>query len=275
MRPEDLAAGDSRSLGLDCRELEIACVRSSGDPHFAEAFDRLWAEFGSQYEMERREVLEQRLAWHPAAEIGGCWMRYEIFLVRRKGTFVAARDHTAVVTAGTGAPRAVVHLSHVLIDPQWRRTGLGGWLRAWPIQTARACLHAAGFPPDSPITLAAEMEHPAPGQSAPLIRLKAYERAGFKKVDPSRVNYFQPDFRPVDQIDASGGPRPLPFGLVLRRLGREHEESIRGAEIRDIVQCLYRMYATGFRERDMTVLWASLGDYPGDETEIALVAPTR
>ncbi len=271
----DLAPGDGKALELDCRELEVARILSVNDPRFAPAYDRLWTEFGPQHEMESPTVIARRLAWHPAVAIDNCWLRYELFLVRRQGQFVAVRDHTAVVTCERGAPRAVVHLSHVLIDVAWRRTGLAGWLRAWPLQTARACLAAAGFPPASPVTLVAEMEHPDPQFPNRMIRLTAYEKAGFKKVEPSVVKYFQPDFRPPEEIDASGGPRPLPFSLIVRRVGREQEAILRGAEVRELVECLYRMYGAGFREPDMAVVWQSLRDYPGDLAEVPLIAPTR
>ena len=274
--PDDLALGDSKSLELDRDGLDVSRVGSSHDPLFAMAYGQLWNEFGSLQEMESREVIERRLAWHPAEKHGDCWLRYDLVLVRRQDRFVAVRDHTAVVTNSRGTPQAVVHLSHVLVEAAWRRTGLAGWLRAWPVQTARACLVAAGFSKDSPITLVAEMEHPDPQAPNRLIRLAAYEKAGFKKVDPAAVNYFQPDFRPPAHIDASSGPKPLPFGLILRRVGREKEQQvILGAELRQIVECLYRMYGAGFREQDMAVVWRTLRDYPGNDTEIDLVAPTR
>jgi hypothetical protein len=273
--PADLAPGDSKALALDCRELDVVRVHSIDDPLFDVAYERLWNEFGPLHEMEAREILARRLAWRPAATIGNCWLRYELILVRRQGQFVAVRDHTAVTTCGRGAPHAVVHLSHALVEAAWRRTGLAGWLRAWPIQTARACLAAAGFPTTAPITLVAEMEHPDPQLPNRLVRLAAYEKAGFKKVDPALVKYFQPDFRPPHEIDSSGGPRPLPFGLVLRRVGRDEEQLICGAEVREIVECLYRMYGTGFREQDMAAVWQNLRDLPEDEADIPLMAPTR
>jgi len=273
--PADLAPGDAKSLELDRRDLDVTRVGSIRDPLLAPAYERLWNEFGHLQSMESREVIERRLAWHPATKIGDFWLRYELVLVRRLGRFVAVRDHTAVVRPKSGTPQAVVHLSHVLIDEQSRRTGLAGWLRAWPVQTARACLLAAGFPSASPVTLVAEMAHPDPQRPNSLTPLAAYEKAGFKKVAPDAASYFQPDFRPPGQIDASGGPRPLPFGLILRRVGREVEPFIRGAELREIVESLYRMYGAGFREQDMAVVWRSLRDYPGDNAEIPLVAPTR
>jgi len=273
--PADLAPGDGKALELDCRDLDVVRIRSVHEPLFVMAYERLWNEFGPRNEMEAREILTRRLAWHPAAALGNCWLRYELILVRRQGQFVAVRDHTAVTTRGCGAPHAVVHLSHVLVEGAWRRTGLAGWLRAWPLQTARACLAAAGFPAASPITLVAEMEHPDRQFPNRLVRLAAYEKAGFKKVDPEVVKYFQPDFRPPHQIDASGGPRPLPFGLVLRRVGREEEQIIHGAEVREIVECLYRMYGTGSREQDMAAVWQNLRDYPDDQANISLVAPRQ
>ena len=272
---EDLAPGDSKSLDLDRRGLAVVRILSSRDPLFAIAYERLWNEFGAQHEMEPREVIEQRLAWNPAAAIDPCWLRYEMILVRNHEQFVAVRDQTAVVTREKGVPRAVVHLSHVFVDPAWRRTGLGGWLRAWPVQTARACLCEAGFPADSPIALVAEMEHAAAEIPSRLIRLKAYEKAGFSKADPAAVKYFQPDFRPPVEIDASGGPRPLPFGLVIRRVGREQERILSGTEVRTVVSCLYRMYETGFRERDMAAVWRTLAEYPADDAVIRLVPPTQ
>jgi hypothetical protein len=119
------------------------------------------------------------------------------------------------------------------------------------------------------------MEHPDPQFPNRLVRLAAYEKAGFKNVDPAVVKYSQPDFRPPHQIDASGGPRPLPFRLVLRRVGREEEQTIRGSEVREIVECLYRMYGTGFREQDMAAVRQNLQDHPGDQENIPLVAPTQ
>ena len=273
--PADLAPGDGKALGLDWRDFDVVRVRSIHEPLFDMAYERLLNEFGPKHEMEGREIVARRLAWHPAAAIDSCWMRYELILVRRQGQFAAVRDHTAVTTCGRGAPHTVVHLSHVLVEAAWRRTGLAGWLRAWPIQTARACLAAAGFPAASPITLVAEMEHADPDFPNRLVRLTAYEKAGFKQVDPDVVKYSQPDFRPPHQIDASGGPRPLPFGLVLRRVGREEEQIIPGAEVREIVECLYQIYGTGFREQDMAAVWQNVREYPDDQVKIPLLAPTR
>jgi hypothetical protein len=273
--PADLAPGDTRSMELPARDLNVVRIHSSDHPLFAAAYAGLWTEFGPLDEMEPRVVIEQRLAWYPAAAVNGCWLRYEMVLVQQRGQPVAVRDHTVVATERYGTPEAVVHLSHALIEPTSRRTGLAGWLRAWPLQTARATLVTAGLPVTAPITLVAEMEHPDPQAANRMSRLKAYEKAGFRKIDPSVVHYFQPDFRPPGIIDASGGPRPLPFNLIIRRVGRESEEFIRGAEVRRIVECLYTIYGTSFRDREMAALRRSLEAYPAVDREIALVAPSQ
>src|SRR5262245_6438953 len=273
--PADLAPGDTRSMELTEGELDVARIHSSDHPLFAAAYAGLWTEFGSLDEMEPRVVIEQRLAWYPAEALDGCWLRYEIVFVQQRGQRVAVRDHTVVATQRYGIPEAVVHLSHVLVEPTSRRTGLAGWLRAWPLQTARATLVTAGLPVTAPITLVAEMGHPDPQAANRLIRPKAYERAGLQKIDPSVVHYFQPDFRPPEIIDASGGPRPLPFSLIIRRVGRESERFIRGAEVRNIVECLYTIYGTSFRDQEMTALRRSLEAYPAVDREIALVAPSQ
>ncbi|MDX2079319.1 MAG: hypothetical protein SFU53_00900 [Terrimicrobiaceae bacterium] len=274
MIPSDLAPGDLRSLDLDrdWSDVELHRVGSTSDPLFDMAFGALWSEFGAIGELEEAPVLARRMLWDPAERIDGTAMRYRMMLVTSGGQFAAVRDHTAIVV--DGEPGAVVHLSHNLVAPDWRRSGLAGWMRALPITTARHVLEAQGRPKDSPITLVGEMEHPDPEKPESLVRLRAYEKAGYKKVDPSRVGYLQPDFRASREIDLTGGPRPIPLSLIVRRVGREGEPSIPGSEVRQIVGALYRMYATGFRKQDMTVVHDSLLNYPDDHEDVALLPPT-
>jgi hypothetical protein len=246
----DLAPGDSKSAALDLALFEIACIRSTSDPLFEPAYARLWEEFGAKDEMERRETLDLRFRLAPR-------LLYEMVLIRRNGEFVAVRDHSAILTRD-GA-HAVVHLSHNLVAPASRRTGLAGWLRALPIATA----------------LVAEMEYPQPGDPARLVRLQAYERAGFLKLDPALVGYHQPDFRASEVIDATGGARPLPFQLVIRRVGREHERVISGDEARTLVQAIYDIYRPQFRPADLAHPLLTLDTYPIDHTLIPLLPPTQ
>jgi len=270
MIPADLAPGDAKSLERDWSAITLHRIESTEDPSFEIAFGALWAEFGASDEIEQPSVLSRRMQWDGHSLVHGCALRYRMMLLTAGNQFAAVRDHTAIVQEGK--PGAVVHLSHNLVTPEWRRSGLAGWLRALPIQTARSCLAAQNRPAGSPIILVGEMEHPEPDDAASLVRLKAYEKAGYLKVDPHRVNYLQPDFRPVEKID-SEGLKPLPMALLVRRVGHEKEAQISGAEVREIAGALYRMYAMGFRERDMAPLFSSMENYPADNESIPLLPP--
>jgi GNAT superfamily N-acetyltransferase len=272
MKPGDLASGDRKCLEADWSGFSLVRVTSPEDPVFDMAFGALWAEFGASGEVEQADVLARRMAWDPREPQDGCALLYEMLLVEKDGELVGVRDHTAIVCEGTSS--SVVHMSHNFVVPAWRRSGIAGWLRALPVETARRCLGARGARRDSPITLVGEMEHAEPGNESRMVRLIAYEKAGYKKIDPRRVPYRQPDFRPPDVIDETGGVRPLPFSLLVRRVGREFEETISGSEVRHLVECLYRMYAVGFRERDMTPLFEELALYPGVDERIPLLPPT-
>jgi hypothetical protein len=262
----DLAPGDEKSATLDLARFDLARIRRFDDPLFEEAYGRLWHEFGPRDEMEQREVLRRRF------HLGNRFF-YEMALVRAAGEFVAVRDHTAAMTRD-GA-RVVVHLSHNLVSPAARRTGLAGWMRALPIAAARQCLAANAAPAGAHITLLAEMEYPLSNDPARMVRLQAYERAGFRKIDPQMVKYFQPDFRAPSVIDAAGGARPLPFQLLVRRVSREYEQRLSGAEVRQLVETLYDIYRPQFRETDLAHPSLSLDCYPADHTVIPLVPPTQ
>jgi hypothetical protein len=247
---------------VDLSGFQFDRIRAIDDPLFEFAYEHLWAEFGAKNEMERREMLAIRFALAPR-------MLYEMILVRRAGEFVAVRDHTAI--AARNGTQAVVHLSHNLISPNARRTGLAGWLRAAPIQAARECLPAAS----TSITLVAEMEYDDAGDPNRAIRLRAYEKAGFMKIDPHAVAYHQPDFRTATEIDASGGAQPVPFQLIIRRVGHEHETTITGAEIRALVQSLYDIYGPQFRAKDMAHPLLDLARLPAADAVVSLLPPTQ
>ena len=272
MRPEHLAPGDTKSLQGDWSGLELHTIRSTDDPFFENAFGALWNEFGAAGEMEQASVIAERMKWNPSQMLDGASLLYVMQLITRDGEFVAVRDHTAIFLANE--PGAVVHLSHNLVAPAWRRSGIAGWLRALPVSTALEVLAAAGRPLDAPITLVGEMEHFNPSHAATGIRLTAYEKAGYKMVDPELVDYWQPDFRDPQVIDQENGPKPIPLCLMLRRIGREHEEFVSSAEVRQSVNALYKMYGRGFRKRDMQVVFETLKNYPPPHTRIPLVPPT-
>jgi len=270
MIPSDLAPGDAKSLERDWSDVTLHDIDSAEEPEFDTAFGALWSEFGASGEVEQPAVLARRLRWSGTELQHGCALRYDLMLVTSHEQFAAVRDHTAIVPEGKNI--AIVHLSHNLVAPNWRRSGLAGWLRALPIQTARRCLADQNKPEDSPITLIGEMEYPDESNAGSLVRLKAYEHAGYLKIDG--INYLQPDFRDPSEIDLDGKARPLPFTLLIRRVGREQERYVSGAEVREMVDALYSMYSTSFRERDMKPLWESLETYPADDASLPLILPT-
>lgn len=272
MIPADLAPGDAKSAALDATGYELHRIRDPGNAEFGLAYGALWDEFGAHGEMETLDVITRRLRWNPATLTHGCALLYELLLVTRDGAFVGVRDHTAIVRPGFGL--AVVHLSHNLVAPAFRRTGIAGWLRALPVQAARAALAAQGRDTPHPIALVAEMEPADPANAARTIRLTAYERAGYRKIDPTAIRYLQPDFRPPLEINATGGPAPLPLDLLVRLVGEETRATLPASAVRGITESLYRMYAVGFRPADMAPLWRHLETFPPGETPIPLVPPS-
>src|SRR5262245_46551726 len=240
MIPSDLAPGDMKSLQGDWSSMELHRVQSADDPDFDIALGALWAEVGAKSEVEQPTVLSRRLCWNGDTLVQGYALRYRLVLVKAQGKLAAVRDHTAIVRSGQ--EEAIVHLSHNLIAPEWRRSGLAGWLRALPIQSARNCLAEQGRSSEAPIILVGEMKALDPGDPASYVRLKAYKKAGYLLIDPRRVRYLQPDFRAPDEIDLTGGARPLSLSLIVRRVGKESELTISGGEVRRIVEAIYRVY---------------------------------
>ncbi len=253
--PGDLAPGDARALAMDRATLRFVAVDAPDHPLFDRAYRRLWDEFGARGEMESRDVIAARLAWRPP-------LLYQLVVALDGDDLVGLRDHTAIA----GPDLVVVHLSHVVVEPPHRGGGLAGWLRAIPLQAARACA-----PGCDRVVLAGEMEHPD-GTPATLARLRSYQRAGFLKVDPAAFDYAQPDFRAPAEIDATG-VRPVPLMLVVRRVGAEAEPTISGAELRTIVEALYRMFAVHARPEHMAPLWARLARLPAADAAVRLLPP--
>jgi hypothetical protein len=270
MNPADLAPGDAKCVGRDWTGFELRRVRDTESEDFQTAYGALWAEFGAKHEMEAVDVLTRRLQWNPRELLNGRGLLYELLLVTKDGAFVGVRDHTAIVDPAHGM--AIVHLSHNLVAPEWRRCGIAGWLRALPVSAARAALVAQGLPDTSPIYLVAEMEHADPADDARTTRLSAYGKAGYRKL--AGLPYLQPDFRAPEEIDVSGGPRPLSLSLLVREVGRESRTGLPSETVRHIAESLYRMYGAEFRDLDMACVWENFDRFP-HSGEIALVPPTE
>lgn len=253
----DLASGDSRSAALSLSSFVIDRIRSMIDPFFDAAYAALWAEFGQKHQMERRELLAARFAAAP----GLC---YELVLLRDHSAIAAVRDHTAILVDD----EVIVHLSHLLVTPNYRGSGVAGWMRAFPVALARE------IAPDLRTTLVAELEPADRMDDLSIRRLRSYERAGFRKIDPRMVRYFQPDFRAPEVIAADGGSQPVPFELCLREVGRPPFENISGARIRRIVAAVYRMYGVGMPGETMAHPALDLTNYPPDTAAVRMFPPT-
>jgi GNAT superfamily N-acetyltransferase len=277
----DLAPGDLGANRLDLAGLTLRAIGSVDDPAFTPAYQFLGRKFGDTGALERVDVLADRFGWPEGPQEDGWTLKYEMLAIAdASGGLAAVRDHTAAVPAALIAgerPQAIVHLSHVLVAPGWRRSGLGGWLRALPLQVGRNCLRSRGLREleGASVTLVAEMEAAPSDPAAMPASLMAYEKAGFRKLDPSQVPYAQPDFRASEEIDVDGGPRPLPFSLVIRPVGREEETSISGTEARLLARTLYRIYQAGCRPRDLAPLLDQVEkEYPAPGERVRLVPPT-
>jgi GNAT superfamily N-acetyltransferase len=277
-RPADLAPGDVSATDFDWSELTLHRVTGPADPEFDAAYARLHAEFGPRGEMEPPHVIHERLAWDPAQPVGNAALYYEMLVVRRGPELVAVRDHTAVVRLDdAGRPRSgptVVHLSHVLIVPAYRGTGLAAWLRTLPLEAARRCAWVTRRPFDAPIVLVAEMEHPDPEDGDRQRRLRSYERAGFQKVDPSVALYHQPDFRTAEELGAAA-PVSVPLALIVRRVARERESHVPAAELAAIVESIYSVYGRHVPAHAIDPLRVSAAEWTVRQPRVRLLPPTR
>ena len=267
----DFAPGDQRAKSFSWDGFTLHTIRSADHPFFAQAFEALWNQFAPACEMEEKQVIEARLRRWQTPHGGGDLIRYELLLVKKDGELAAVRDHAVIIPERPEHFSAMLHLSHNLVFPAFRRTGLAGWMRAFPVASARMLLDEMNRASDLPIVLVAEMEPPDPEQEETMIRLKAYEKAGFLKGDPARVAYLQPDFRSTDKIDRSG-VEPVPMQIVLRITGRESAREMSLDMLRSLLESLYGMFALEFRPADLAVAKTCMEKLSGDF--ISLVPPT-
>jgi GNAT superfamily N-acetyltransferase len=222
-------------------------------------------------------VLAERLAWRPERPIGDAALAYELVVLRRGGAIAALRDHTAIVRVDAdGRPipgPVVVHLSHAFVEPTQRGSGLAAWLRALPLQAARRCAAAADCAPATPVVLVAEMEPPDPTEPGRAVRLRSYERAGFRMVDRDAAPYAQPDFRDPAQW-GEAGPRAIALGLVVRRVGRESEVAMPADELRAVVESVYAVYGVHVPAAALDPLRADAARWTSRPGAVRLLPPT-
>jgi GNAT superfamily N-acetyltransferase len=270
----DLAPGDRGVAERDWSDVAVRRVAGADDPDFALAYEQLWSEFGERGEMETPRVIAERIAWDPARPVGRHALAYELLVLRRRGVLAALRDHAAVVRLDAKQQPlhgpVVVHLSHAFVVPAERGSGLAAWLRALPLQAARRAAAAAGCPAGTPIVLVAEMEPRDPARPARMARLRSYERAGFSMLDPAATPYAQPDFR----VLAGGEAAAIPLGLVVRRVGREHEREMPAAEVAALVDSIYAVYGVHIPAAALAPFREAAAEWTARTPTFPLLPPT-
>jgi hypothetical protein len=184
----------------------------------------------------------------------GTYARYFLLVARDRatGTIRGVRDGRVLVNQAYDPNLCLVYLSHIFVLPEARGTVLTYWLRIAPLDLAVSYLHTLhqreriALPaPDAPgryfgmrVDLAAETEYFSPEDKLSLQRILFYGRGGFDVIDPRHFPYRQPDFRAPEEI-ARTGDRPVPFMLLLRRVGREREARLPIEEARAAIRLLY------------------------------------
>jgi GNAT superfamily N-acetyltransferase len=263
---DDLPPGDIKAReALGRFSMSLASAHTAD---FDQAYALLDAEFGAKGELERKEVLAGYLSRDKGPR------GYKLVVARDSdGQIAAVRD--CHVSMDQEARIVVVYLSHVLVLPPYRRSGLGSLLREVPAALGRRAIAEAGLRPPVDLLLAAEMEPVAEGATDTITRLLAYGRARFKIVDPRCLPYCQPDYRAHALIDADRA-RALPLLAVVRWVGHESADEIPHRLAVAFVEHLYRIFAAHCREQDLRRPRAHALDTLAAQGEaIPLLAPPR
>jgi hypothetical protein len=242
----------------ETRKYQIWSIERPEHPDFKTAYDLLWNAFGPVGEMEREEAIRQFLkddSYEPTS--AGTFIRYFLLVAKDdEGNIRGVRDGSVLVNPAYAPDLCVVYLSHIFMVPAARGTVLSYWLRIAPMEIAIQYLkdlHELGkikLPrPDEPgksfgmrIDLAAEMEYFSPEDRISWQRILFYGRGGFDAIDPRHFPYLQPDFRAPEVVKATGD-RPMPFMVLLRRMGREKRALLPIDEARAVMRLLYDDFA--------------------------------
>jgi hypothetical protein len=242
----------------ETRRYELLSLEHPDHPDFARSYRLLWDAFGPAGEMEpesaiRRFLLEDAFESLPS----GTFIRYFLIAAKdREGNLRGVRDGSVLYNPAYAPDLCLVYLSHIFMLPEARGTVLTYWLRIAPVELAVEYLfelHRRGLAkmpaPDQPgrylgvkLDLAAEMEYFSPEDRQSLQRILFYGRGGFDAIDPRHFPYRQPDFRDPAQIAATGN-RPVPFMLLLRRMGRERAARLALDEASAVMRLLYDEFA--------------------------------
>jgi hypothetical protein len=242
----------------ETRRYELVSIEHPDHPDFARAYQILWDAFGPQGEMEPESAIRQFLLDNPYEPIAsGTYVRYFLIVAKdREGNLRGVRDGSVLYNPAYAPDLCLVYLSHIYMLPPARGTVLTYWLRIAPVELAVEYLfqlHQRSLvklpAPDAPgkyfgvqLNLAAEMEYFSPDDRLSLQRILFYGRGGFDVIDPRHFPYRQPDFRDPAVIQATGNT-PVPFMLLLRRMGRERQARLPIDEASAVMRLLYDEFA--------------------------------
>ena len=258
---KDLYAQDVvEMIERETRKYEVESIEDPSHPDFKRAYQVLWDGFGAAGEMEPEPVIRKMMLDDSSVALpSGTFARYFLLVARDRatGTIRGVRDGRILVNPAYDPDLCLVYLSHIFVLPEARGTVLTYWLRIAPLDLAVSYLHSLHqknrivLPaPDAPgryfgmrVDLAAETEFFSPEDKLSLQRILFYGRGGFDVIDPRHFPYRQPDFRAPELI-ARTGDRPVPFMLLLRRVGREREARLPIEEARAAIRLLYDDFKT-------------------------------
>ncbi len=210
---------------------------------FDEGYAMLDATFGATGEIERYDTLA---AWFSAGSLSApdapITAHYHMVVARdsESATNGIAGIRDCFVTVDRVNAVSLVLLSHSLVAPEHRRSGLGALLRHVPIALARRAAAAAGVE-EPRILLFAEMEQVQPSDRPSVIRLLAYGKAGYRVIPPPILPFAQPDFREEVQ-HGPVPPQPLPVLAVIRQVGEETSTEIPVQRVETLVDHLLAVH---------------------------------
>ncbi|MFN7143212.1 MAG: hypothetical protein ACK4YP_05505 [Myxococcota bacterium] len=207
----DVAPLDLEKAAGALRRVRLELVADPDGAAFDRAYTLLDGFFGPRGEMEARAALARFVRERVIPFGPGLEGVYHLVAAWDGDALVGVRDCYVDIDHPRGV--CVVALSHSLVVPEWRRSGLAAVLRALPVTLARRVVaERAGRA--LPTLVAAEMEPVDPGNRDTVVRLVAYGRSGFSVLDPTRFRYSQPEFR----ADA-GAHTGIPLLGVVRPVG--------------------------------------------------------
>ncbi|MBM4366393.1 MAG: hypothetical protein FJ102_09255 [Deltaproteobacteria bacterium] len=190
--PTDLSDADRDKAMAAASRLHVAEIRDADSAEFHDAYALLDGFFGPLGELEDREVLARFVRERVLDYGGDAEGTYHLVGAWDGDRLVGVRD--CYVDVDRRAGLSLVALSHSLVVPEWRRSGLAAVFRALPMTLARAA-HRERYGRSFPTMVAAEMEPVSEEVPECTVRLVAYGKSGFSVLDPRRFRYSQPDFR--------------------------------------------------------------------------------